>query len=121
MSKHSIPPIMCNLSGILLYTYETIILKIKKREHEKNKTRYLLKYIPPAINSLLICVPSIGDDILKIKETKKMKNVIGNTRLVTTLIENKLIASNEKMPKNLKKYKVLEMAESSIRMKEENE
>lgn len=50
-----------------------------------------------------------------------MKNVIGNTRLVTTLIENKLIASNEKMPKNLKKYKDLEMAESSIRMKEENE
>ena len=80
-----------------------------------------LKYNFPAINNGFIYVPSIGDDILKIKERKNIKKVIGNICRVTTLIENRLIASSEKMPKNLKKYKSLDIAESSTNMKDENE
>jgi len=80
-----------------------------------------LKYNFPAINNGFIYVPSIGDDILKIKERKNIKNVIENICRVITLTENKAIESNEKIPKNLKKYKNLEIADNSIRIKEENE
>ena len=73
------------------------------------------------MNSGFICVPSIGDVILKIRERKKIKKVIGNICLVRVFIENKLIASKEKIPKNLKKYKDLDIAESSINMEKENE
>jgi len=58
--------------------------------------------------------------MLNIRERKKIKKVIGNICLVITLIENKLIASKEKTPKNLKKYKSLEIAESSINIRGEN-
>ncbi len=97
------------------------MLRIKKTEHEKNKIKYLLKYNLPVINNGFMYVPSIGEDILKIRERKNIKNVIENICRVITLTENKAIESNEKIPKNLKKYKNLEIADSSIKIKEENE
>lgn len=83
--------------------------------------RCLFKYILPAINNGFIYEPSKGEVILKIKERKKIKKVIENVCLVTTLIEKSPIASNEKRLKNLKKYKSLEIEESSTNIVEENE
>ena len=90
-------------------------------EHEKNNTRCLFKYILPAINNGFMYEPSKGEVMLKIKERKKIKKVIEKVCLVTTLIEKSPIASSEKILKNLKKYKSLEIEESSTSTKEENE